>query len=99
MNRAFKTGVGDLREQLGVSGLSGGTAGEDISSLIEARIGGLGAAGAEVEQASRTEESARLQRMIELLTFKPPALLGTKSRSRGSTQDPGGLEFGFGSGK
>lgn len=98
VNRAFKTGVGDLQEQLGISGLSGGTAGQDISSLIAARIGGLGAAGAEVEQASREEEAARIQRMIDLLTFVPPSLIGQHSFSRSDTPDSGGLEFGLGTG-
>ena len=97
VNRAFKSGTTDLRREIARSGLGGGAASQDISDLIEARIGGLGEAGAEVERTSRAEADKRMQDLLRILTSTEPFAIGTESKGKGSTQQPSGFSFGLGS--
>ena len=76
INRAFKTSTGDLSRLLGRSGLSGGTATTDFSTLLSERIRGIGAAAGATAEASTSAAEKRKERLLQFLSLAPQALVG-----------------------
>lgn len=81
VNRSYKTSLEDLRGEFARTGLKGGVAAGDIKGLLGSKIGALGAVGGTVEGMSRDEDARRQARLLQLMQWKPPAMLGQESKS------------------
>jgi hypothetical protein len=93
INAGVKGGINNLRATYAKSGLRGGVMGGDISSILESAIQARGQASQGIEDMSRQYNDQNWQRLLQMAQWRPPAMLGQRSKSsyRGS-----GWKFGIG---
>lgn len=84
INAATKGATNRLGDIYARSGMRGGKFGGDVSDILTTAMGEKGRAWQGVEEMSRKEGGDRMQRLLQAMMWKPPAMLGQTSSSTGA---------------